>query len=371
MSKPTNYLNSIIKKPRPDFSQLECILSRSRMPDYVPSYELFLNNEIMEAILNKRLKKRSETVEFYYKAGYDYVPAWPRISLVMGSLVDTSSHYPIQSRAGFEAYRWPAPNSVDYSEFESIIPVLPDGMKIIGQTSGIFEIAQTLMGFVGLCMALMDDPELVEMVLEKVGELYDAMYEGMAAIEQVGAIVISDDMGFKTQTMISEAHLRKLVLPRHKRLAEIAHRHGKPCILHSCGNVYGIMDDLIDDVGIDAKHSYEDQIMPVEEVYRKYSDRVSILGGIDIDRLCRSTEQDVQRHTRKLIEELGGEGRYAVGSGNSITGYVPIGNYLSMIGTAWDMRSITKTVYIKKEGLGNGKGNIFGIDSQMHGLDHR
>ena len=211
-------------------------------------------------------------------------------------------------------------------------------MKIIGQTGGIFESAQTLMGFTGLCYALKDNPALVERVVERLGELYVAIYEGMASIDEVGAIVISDDMGYKTQTMISAAHLRRLILPQHKKLAEIAHRHGKPVILHSCGNLAEIMEDLIEGVGIDAKHSYEDQILPVEKAYQKYHERIAILGGFDLDKLCRSSAEEVKAYTRKLVEELGSQGGYAVGSGNSIAAYVPLRNYLAMILTAWDMR---------------------------------
>ena len=293
----------------------------------------------MEAILDKKLPDRASTVEFYYKAGYDYVPAWPRISLEAGSLIDTSSHYPIRNRADFQAYKWPDANTIDFSEFESVIPVLPEGMQIIGQIAGIFETAQALMGYEGLCYALDDDPQLVEMVLDQLEILYEAMYEGMAEIGQVGALVISDDLGFKTQTMLSPEHLRQLILPRHKRLAEIAHRHGKPCILHSCGNVYGLMEELISEVVIDAKHSFEDGILPVEEAYSRYGGRIAILGGFDMDRLCRSSEAEVRSYTRRLIEELGSGGHYAVGSGNSIAGYVPVRNYLAMIQAAWDDRA--------------------------------
>jgi uroporphyrinogen decarboxylase len=292
----------------------------------------------MEAILGKRLPDRAATVEFYTKAGYDYVPAWPRLNLPAGSLIDTTCRYPITNAAEFEAYPWPEPQAIDFSEFETMLPILPDGMKIIGQTGGIFESAQTLMGFAGLCYALKDNPELVERVVERLGELYVAMYEGMASIDAVGALVISDDMGYKTQTMISAAHLRKLILPQHKKLAEIAHRHGKPVIMHSCGQLAEIMEDLIEDVGIDAKHSFEDQILPVEKAYQKYGDRIAILGGFDLDRLCRSSEEEVRNYTRRLVEELGSQGGYAVGSGNSIAAYVPMRNYLAMIQTAWDMR---------------------------------
>ena len=135
----------------------------------MPFYELFVNPETMEAILGKEMPDRVSTVEFYYRAGYDYVPAWPELEMVRGSLIDRSQGYPIRDWATFERYHWPDSSSIGFSEFETLRPLLPDGMKIIAQTGGIFE----------------------------------AMYTGMVEFEQAGALVISDDLGFKTQTLIA------------------------------------------------------------------------------------------------------------------------------------------------------------------------
>jgi len=43
--------------------------------------------------------------------------------------------------------------------------------------------------------------------------------------------------------------------------------------------------DLINFVGIDTKPSFEDAIMPVAEVKRKYGGRIAILGGVDVNKL--------------------------------------------------------------------------------------
>ena len=48
------------------------------------------------------------------------------------------------------------------------------------------------------------------------------------------------------------------------------------------------MNDLIDYVKIDAKHSYEDSSYSVAEYKKLYGDRIAILGGIDMDKLSRN-----------------------------------------------------------------------------------
>ena len=325
-------------QPRPDFEQLRKALLRDGVPEYVPFYELFVNAPIMEAVLGKPIVDRPTTVEFYHRAGYDYVPTWVWIDLPGGSLIGRKTGYPIKDRQTFEEYPWPSPESVNLWEFEATIPVLPEGMKMVGQTGGIFETAEKLMGYEQLCLMLADDPDLVQAVFDRLYVLYEAMYRAMAAIPEVGALVISDDLGFKTQTMIAPDDLRRYVLPGHKMLAEIAHGAGKACILHCCGNLSEIMEDIIEDVRIDAKHSYEDSILPVTEAKKLFGDRIAILGGFDVDRLCRSSESEVREYTRMLLTECGRGGGYCLGSGNSIAPFVPVQNYLAMLDEAWQAR---------------------------------
>ena len=338
MGKNINELEKIIQNPNPDFKQLQKVLTLDGIPNYVPFYELYADHVVMEKALGKKLVDRAATVEFYYKAGYDYVPAWPDIDLVMGRLEDSSGGYPIKDWETFEKYSWPDPKSISFTEFESIIPILPKGMKIIGQIYGIFEAAQKLVGYTDFCIMLYDEPELIEAIFYKLGRLFEAMYRGMAAIDQVGALVISDDMGFNTQTLISAEHLRKYVLPHHKRQTDIIHSFGKPCILHSCGELSSVMEDIIEGVKIDAKHSFQDNILPVTKASEIYGKRIAILGGIDVDRLARSTCEEIKAYTCMLVEKLGTAGGYALGSGNSIPYYVPLYNYFSMLEAGWKTR---------------------------------
>jgi len=93
----------------------------------------------------------------------------------------------------------------------------------------------------------------------------------------------------------------------------------------------GIMEDLIEDVRIDGKHSFEDIIVPVQDFQVQYGDRIAVLGGMDIDRLSVASPHDLRQHTRFLMETCGPRGRFALGSGSSIANYIPTENYLAML----------------------------------------
>ena len=324
------------RKPEPDFGRLKTVLTRSGRPDYVPVYELYANVETIRKFMDGRDAGPSHYL-FYLWAGYDYVPVWPDLQMELGSLVDTSKPYPITGLSSLEAYAWPRKEEMGASAFEQLKPILPEGMCIIGQTGGPFEMAQQLTGYQNLCYFLYDEPELVERLFFQIGRIYEDLYTLMAAQPGVGALVISDDMGYKNGPMVGYDTLRRYVKPIHAKIVQIAHQAGLPVILHSCGSLGLLLDEWIDEVGVDAKHSFEDGILPVTQAYQQCWPRAAILGGYDLNRLCHDTPKEVYAHCRELIE-MGRQGGYALGSGNSIPDYVPVDNYLAMLNAARDAR---------------------------------
>jgi len=56
-----------------------------------------------------------------------------------------------------------------------------------------------------------------------------------------------------------------------------------------------------------------------------------LLGGFDVDKISRMTEQQVREHTRFLISKCAPGGGWALGTGNSVANYVPVNNFLTMM----------------------------------------
>jgi len=152
------------------------------------------------------------------------------------------------------------------------------------------------------------------------------------------AIFPGDDMGFRSGTLIGPEEMKRHSLSWHRKVAAMAHDKGLPYFLHSCGNLEKILDDLIDWVKIDGRHSYEDAILPAERFQERYGSRIAVLGGVDINVLTLGTEAEVRARTRALVDTCGARGRYAVGSGNSIPSYIPVRNYLAMVDEAVSAR---------------------------------
>jgi uroporphyrinogen decarboxylase len=235
----------------------------------------------------------------------------------------------------FERYPWPKVEDFDFSQLEYLNSHLPDGMGFISSHGGgVFEHLSWIMSFEGLCTALYETPDLVQAITDRLGTLMTGFYGHLLDLDHLSVVFPGDDMGYRSATMVSPRDLRTYVLPWHKKFAAMAHEHGRPYFLHSCGKILAIMDDLINDVGIDGKHSYEDAIIPAEDFQKLYGDRIAVLGGVDINILSGKTPEEVRARVRGLIGSCGPAGRYAIGSGNSVPSYVPVDNYLAMIDEA-------------------------------------
>ena len=349
-------------KVKPNWESLVSCIRRECTPQRVHHIELFLDEEIKAEICkqysllddlqqndkNFNLKREIVIQRFL---GYDYVRCSfdpGTIDMVLHTITasDTAQlqrdngreyidehHGPITNWQEFEAYPWPDPKTATTGNLQWYQENLPDDMCIIG--SGGFahfaEYINWLMGYETLCYALYEQRDLVKAITDRLIEIFRVVVCRMLEFDRVKIIWGSDDMGFRSGTLISPDDLREFVLPGHKLMAQLSHDAGRPYLLHSCGKLDLIMDDLINDVCIDAKHSFEDTIENVIDAKQLYGDKIAMLGGIDLDFLCQSDEQKVRSRVRQTLEKCHEGGGYCLGTGNSVANYVPLKNYFAMI----------------------------------------
>ena len=344
---------------------VSCVM-RKGTPERVHCIELFLDREVQDAICARfsLLDGLDEAAPFFEQQrqmamqrflGYDFVRcglegmAMPVNRMQTDDTADLKraagrsyidEHAgPITSWEEFEAYPWPDPEQATTRALEWYEEHLPDDMCIVG--SGGFahfaEYLNWLMGYETLCYALYDQRDLVKAITDRLLEMYQVVVRRMVQFERVKMVWGSDDMGYKTQPLISPDDLREFVFPGHKLMAQITHDSGRPYLLHSCGNLTTVMDDLIDDVGIDAKHSFEDTIEDVVDLKATIGQRIALLGGIDVDFLCRADEAAIRQRVWNTLDTCMPGGGYCLGSGNSVANYVPVENYLIMLdeGRRW------------------------------------
>jgi uroporphyrinogen decarboxylase len=331
---------------RPDIDELLTVLGGG-VPSRPVLFEIYINNEMYALASGEDYHEGLAPIEqvriiasAFARLGYDYAAPWPRT--ITDFAFPTGERHKAKSISqnegalisdweSFERYPWPDPGAAWFAGDRELLAVLPEGMRLVLMVGGVFEAAVSLFGAQNLCLMVYDDPELVSAVFDAVGSRRIQVHERLASYESVAGIVVADDWGFKTQTLLSPDDMRRFNFPWHARIVETIHAAGKPAIVHSCGNAGEIMDDVIDTMRYDGRHSYEDTIVPVEEAYERWGDRIATIGGIDVDFLCSAGPEAVTARCRSMLDRASGRGGYALGSGNSIPTYVPQENYLAMV----------------------------------------
>jgi len=345
----------------PDFEELEKVIRGEKQPSRVHLVELGIDLEVARFLTENVLEeewvpdtKETRTqyarqhVNLYAGMGYDFAPGWggfqnmplfkERRAADTAELSRGERHW-VEEGGGiikdwndFERIGWDRIRP-DFSRLDEMRQVLPDGMKLVVGTTLFEMILERFLGYEDLFMLSVDDLDLVEAVFESWGQKVYDFYSHAIQYPEVGAIFHADDLGFKTATMMSPEFLRSNVFPWFRRYAALAHEQGKTYWYHCCGNVLGVMEELIEDVRIDAFHSFQDVIIPVAEFVDRYGDKVAALGGVDMDKLGRMEEADLRTYVRGILDKCM-PGRFALGSGNTVANYIPVQNYLAMIDEA-------------------------------------
>ncbi|MHA1605343.1 MAG: uroporphyrinogen decarboxylase family protein [Candidatus Freyarchaeota archaeon] len=380
-----------LEKPQPDFEAFREVLMGEEKPRRTHFVEYAIDFDMMNTIA-ERLKidmkpfpdmlhyipeelnipqqpldvyeMARSTIKFFHQMGYDYVQNFicsPGVALLIHlslfgkrRLADDTAPYatPGVKRVWVEENKGLVSSWEEFEElksqeilqlpikevYEFISENLPEGMKVASAGGSLWEVAlERVMGYVNLFRKLHEDPDLVKAVLDWIGERLYKEYKEVVKFDCVGVIFHADDLGYKKGTMVNPDVYREMVFPWFKRYAALAHQHGKMYWYHACGNVSAVIEDFIEDVKIDAFHSFQDEIMPVWEFQEKYGDRVAVLGGVDVDKLVRYDVDAIRTHVRSILDKCMPRGRYALGSGNSVTNYVPPENYLAMLdeGRKW------------------------------------
>lgn len=271
--------------------------------------------------------------------GYDVVPFECCLGTAMPDSGCLGGHKApaITDRADFERYPWDEVEERYFQmytpHFKALAANMPAGMKAIGGVgNGIFECVQDVVGYMNLCYISVDDRELYRDLFQRVYEVSSRVWARF--LREFGdtycVLRFGDDLGYKLNTMLPPDDVKAEIIPRYQKLIAQIHAYHKPFLLHSCGCIFEVMEDLIEVAKIDAKHSNEDVIAPFPVWVEKYGDRIGNFGGIDTDVVCRLNKCEMKEYITEVVAKCGGHGGFAFGSGNSIPDYVPVEGYLNM-----------------------------------------
>jgi len=343
---------------KPDFNRVAITLQHQE-PDRVPFAEAAIDYEIMSQFIGRTVTSDdlAAQVEFWSKAGYDYIPLTigmmqpgrvtkdSQISKVIRDVMlkdtadkDRDEAWNLERRAwihteeDFEAFPWDEAAKLDLSKFHEVQAYLPEGMKIIALSGKIFTLTWLLMGFENFAMNVILNPPFVKKVVEKVAQIQLDGLRQVVKLPNLVAVWAVDDLAFGSGSMIRPQSFREHIFPWYEEFSHICHQNGLYLFFHSDGVLWDLMEDLIH-LGVDALHPIDPTCMDIEEVKEKVGHRLCIMGNISNELLMTGTPEEVAELTKKRIKALAPGGGYCLSAGNSVPAWAKIENYRAMLET--------------------------------------
>ncbi|MEA3407309.1 MAG: uroporphyrinogen decarboxylase family protein [Chloroflexota bacterium] len=235
-------------------------------------------------------------------------------------------------------YRWPSPDWYDYSDLEQQIEGWEE-YPIRGGGSEPFLIYKDLRGQELAFMDLVLHPEMVHYCLDKLFELaYQntlRIYEAIPG--EVMITYIAEDMGSQEGLLFSPEQIHEFLIPRMKRMMDLAHEAGAFVFFHSDGAVRKILPDMIE-AGIDVLNPVQWRCtgMEREGLKRDFGDDIIFHGAMDNQyTLAFGSVKEVRQEVLDNLRFLDTDGGYILAPCHNIQAVSPPENVVAMYDTCY------------------------------------
>ena len=320
---------------------VRCVLE-GRKPPYVP-WSIGLTAEAKEKVqahfgvddpesaLGNHLVRLGSDIGFFVSLG-----GW-RFRDVFGVVWDRSIDRDIGNVVGcllpeptLQGYQFPDP--LDPRFFAAIaerIERFPHRFRVFQIGFSLYERAWTLRGMENLLADFHEHPQFVRDLFDRIAD-YNIAQVREALKHDIDAIYFGDDWGQQRGLQMGPRIWREFLYPVLCRMYGVVRQAGKFVMIHSCGDVDELFDDLIA-AGVNCFNPFQPEVMDVEQLLPRYRGRLAFHGGMSTQRtLPFGTADEVRAETRRLLE-LGREGGYIFAPAHDVEGDVPLENILAFL----------------------------------------
>jgi hypothetical protein len=206
---------------------------------------------------------------------------------------------------------------------------------ILESLVGLTEMYGRAMNLEWFSYLIADHPGLIDEWLDVSLEAELRRVDAIADPDLIPIVLTADDIAYKNGPIFSPRWLRRTFFPRLKRLNDAWHERGTICLYHSDGDLYPVLDDLVE-AGIDGLNPIETLAGMTVKGVREGWPGLFIAGGVDVSQLLSlGTPEEVRAVCRRALEDTGGRG-YFLGSTTEIHWGAKAENVIAMFETAWE-----------------------------------
>jgi uroporphyrinogen decarboxylase len=316
-------------------------------PDRVPHFEWIVDRRVREALY----PGCKSYTDFALQVGHDAIivdliykkervdakrwrTEWGYVSQDTDEEHGVEVESPIKNMRDFECYVPPDPHIPErFAAVEEAVKNFSGQKAVIVHLNDVFSLPRYLMGMTGLIMAIVREPDLVKALVDMSVTINLELAKEVAA-RGVKIVYTGDDYAYNKGPLMSPKHFRELFYPGLCRVMGGSKELGLYVIKHTDGNIWPIIDMIIDS-GIDCLDPIDPQAgMDLGEVKTKYSHRVALKGNVDCAQLMTfGTPQEVIEATKTTLRQGMPGGGFILSSSNSIHSGVKPENYVAMLQT--------------------------------------
>lgn len=218
---------------------------------------------------------------------------------------------PVLVKPSLTNYRWPNPEQmVDWDNIYQNVQKQSDKFQLMGLAMGLFERSWFMRGMDKILIDMIEEPVFVEDLLDGITEVHISFMNYLVDSVPIDAVYGGDDMCDQRGVIMGPDRWRYYFKPRLKRIIEHAHNLGLPYILHSCGNILPLIDDLLE-IKLDGLESLQPEAMDIFQLKKITHKRMILIGGMGVQStMFFSTPENVIKEAKKSILNLNEGGGY-------------------------------------------------------------
>lgn len=240
---------------------------------------------------------------------------------------------PLGQSADPAAFAWPDPEAPGLLDAAAAAIAADRGARFVVPNFGfaLFERAWSLRGFDEFLMDLVSEPQAAEELLERITAVQVALARRFVACGVDGGY-FGDDYGAQNSLLFSPAVWRRLIKPRLQRMFAVFRDAGLPVILHSDGDIWPILPDLVD-IGLVCLNPVQPEVLDHARLHREFGRDLSFYGGISTQAvLPMAAPGEVRAATRACIRDLAPDGTGLVlGPSHRMQSDIPPANITAML----------------------------------------